>query len=55
MPRAQTRAPRPISELEIDDEVIKLCDLAYDECKGALNKHRKLLETVAEKLIEKET
>ena len=60
------KAPRPCialsrlpysgaTELAIDEEVKNIVDLAYAECKGALTKHRPLMETMVERLLEEET
>jgi len=39
----------------IDEEVMAMTDLAYKKCKEALSKHRVLMDTLVEKLLEAET
>lgn len=57
-PEAGRFSPRTLSdetEIEIDAEVRKLCDNAYDVCKDALGAHRALMDMVVDELLEKET
>merc|ERR1711908_5922 len=42
-------------EYEIDEQVTKIVDAAYVNCKETLTKNKALLDTLATKLVEKET
>ena len=51
-------APKAASaamEYEIDEQVTKIVDAAYVNCKETLTKNKALLDTLATKLVEKET
>jgi cell division protease FtsH len=45
----------PATEIEIDAQVNKLVDEAYERCYALLTKHRGLMESMTERLIEDET
>ena len=53
--RYDTKTLSPEKEFEIDLEVKNIVDDSYERCKAQLIKHRALMDTIVEALVEKET
>ena len=52
---ANTRAASAATEKEIDDQVQKITQTAYDACYKMLTENRPILDSITDKLIEDET